>query len=366
MTILYFGPIDWDFIKQRPQHIVESLSRSHEIHYIQPFGLRGLRLADTKRIIRRFRGLFRPSSAAGIPVRNLFFVPSRSRRYDALNATLLRRQLASLMTDQTVVWITTPSALIPRLLEDMPRRALIYEMMDDYGRIHAAHASEIEQVENYLLGKADLVIVTSDLLLEKAGRMRKGKRTVLIGNGVDYGFFDSGTLPKPRELDAMKTVAGYVGAIDHWMDFETVVYLADMMRHVEFVFVGPVRVAHAPKRPNIHYLGRQPYERIPQFCAHFDVCLIPFQTGGLADTVNPVKIYEYFSLGKPVVASRMKELEQFDDLVHLASGREEFREGLSAALGDKSAAAVRRRKEIARTNDWSIKVARVEKELLLL
>jgi glycosyltransferase involved in cell wall biosynthesis len=270
------------------------------------------------------------------------------------------------MTDQTVVWITTPSALIPRLLTDTPRRALIYEMMDDYGKIHASHAGDIGKVENHLVGEADLVIATSHILLEKAERQRKGKRTVLIGNGVDYGFFDSGPFPRPSELDNMGIVVGYVGAIDHWMDFETVEYLADMMRNVAFVFVGPVRVAHVPKRPNIHYLGRQPYERIPQFCAHFDVCLIPFQTGGLADTVNPVKIYEYFSLGKPVVASRMKELEQFDDLVHLASGREEFREGLSAALSDKSAAAVHRRKKIARMNDWSMKLAQVEEALLQL
>jgi glycosyltransferase involved in cell wall biosynthesis len=346
--------------------VVERLSRGHDIHYIQPFGLRGLRLADTKRIIRRFLGLFRPSTASGIPVRNLFFVPSRGRRYDALNATLLRRQLAPMMTDQTVVWITTPSALIPRLLADMPRKALIYEMMDDYGRIHAAHAGEIERVENHLLGEADLVIVTSDLLLEKAERMRQGKRTVLIGNGVDYGFFDSGALPRPPELGTMGTVAGYIGAIDHWMDFETVAYVADLMRHVEFVFVGPVRIPNFPRRPNIHYLGRQPYERIPQFCAHFDVCLIPFLTGALADTVNPVKIYEYFSLGKPVVASRMKELEQFGDLVYLASGPEEFRDGLRAAFSEKSDATVDRRKEIAKKNDWSMKVAQVEKELLQL
>jgi len=363
MTILYFGPIDWDFIKQRPQHIVERLSRTHDIRYIQPFGLRGLRLSDTKRIIRRFLGLVRPSPAAAVPVRSLFFVPSMSRHYDALNATLLRRQLGPMMTDQTVVWITTPSALIPRLLANMPRKALIYEMMDDYSEIHAAHAEGIARVEDHLLSKADLVIVTSHLLYEKAVKVRNERNTILVGNGVDFSFFASGAFSLPSELKGMQKVAGYVGSVDHWMDFETIEYLADMLKHIEFVFVGPIRVNRFPRRPNIHYLGKQPYERIPQFCSHFDICLIPFRTGALADTVNPVKIYEYFSLGKPVVASRMKELEPFNDLLYLASGREEFEECINMAFREKSPDAENRRKEIARMNDWSMKVARIE-ELL--
>ncbi len=363
MNILYFGPIDWDFIKQRPQHIVERLSRVHDIHYIQPFGLRGLRPSDTKRIIRRFLGLVRPSPPSDLSVRSLFFVPLMGYHYDTLNASLLRKQLAPMMTNQSVVWITTPSGLIPRLLADMPRRALIYEMMDDYGTIHAAHAEGIEKIEHYLLGEADVVIVTSRLLFEKAQRIRSGKTTLLVGNGVDYGFFDAGPFSRPREIADMENIAGYIGAIDHWMDFAMVEYLADMMRHIEFVFVGPVRASHVPKRSNIHYLGKQPYERVPQFCAHFEVCLIPFRTGELADTVNPVKIYEYFSLGKPVVASKMKELEPFSNLLYLASGREEFRECISRAFREKSHDTSGQRKEVAKMNDWSMKVAQIEKAL---
>ena len=54
----------------------------------------------------------------------------------------------------------------------------------------------------------------------------------------------------------------------------------------------------------------------------FDVCLIPSRPGGL--TADPVKLYEYFSLGKPVVATATRELSRFGDLLYLAGGPEIF------------------------------------------
>ncbi len=46
------------------------------------------------------------------------------------------------------------------------------------------------------------------------------------------------------------------------------------------------------------YVARQ---RVPALVAGFDVCLAPFLTGAVADSVSPLKLYEYLALGKPVV-----------------------------------------------------------------
>lgn len=36
MNILYFSPINWDYLKQRPQYIAEELSKYHSVCFVEP------------------------------------------------------------------------------------------------------------------------------------------------------------------------------------------------------------------------------------------------------------------------------------------------------------------------------------------
>ena len=61
---------------------------------------------------------------------------------------------------------------------------------------------------------------------------------------------------------------------------------------------------------------------------HFDVCIIPFKRNAITDAVDPVKLYEYLSVGKPVVATTLKEIEIYRDVITLADGVAEFEAGI--------------------------------------
>ena len=56
--------------------------------------------------------------------------------------------------------------------------------------------------------------------------------------------------------------------------------------------------------------GSKTYEAIPPCIDLFDVALIPFKISDLSDATDPIKLYEYFALGKPVVASRTAAIGQ--------------------------------------------------------
>ena len=65
----------------------------------------------------------------------------------------------------------------------------------------------------------------------------------------------------------------------------------------------------------MHLEPRRPYAEMPAYVRDFDVGMIPFRVDPMTRAVDPVKIYEYFSLGKPVVARPLPELSRFGDLV---------------------------------------------------
>jgi glycosyltransferase involved in cell wall biosynthesis len=364
MKILYFAPIDWDFIRQRPQHLSQRLAEHHDFFYIQPLGLRNLKLSDLRRVVKRLLGLFkRQDPKECLKIKNLIFIPIINRYIQPINLHILRKQIGSLTNEETLIWITSPLKIIPDLLSGINFRALVYEMMDDYAKIHPSIEKDITEIETWLINKADLIITTSSALFDKSKRINKNKAAILIGNGVDYEFFNKTSFQKPIELKDMGKIVGYVGTIDKWMDFEAIRFLADTRKDLDFVFVGPFKTPGLPVRRNIHFLGQRNYDTVPHYCNFFDVCLIPFKAGEFADSVNPVKLYEYFALGKPVVAYRMKELIPLNDLLYLAEDKVDFLKKLEFALDETDIEIRLKRKDFAKMNDWSVKAGLLEDAL---
>jgi glycosyltransferase involved in cell wall biosynthesis len=367
LKILYFSLIDWDFIYQRPQHLAERLSSKNDFTYVQPFGLRNLRFSDFHRVFRRFQSLFkRLDVKRGLHIKDFFFIPIIAPSITKINPFLLRYQMNSHVDSETIIWVTYPSPLMPGILEGMKYGALVYEMMDDYPKVHPRSEEDIRRVEAWFVDKAALVITTSEALAEKAERIKKGVRIRVIGNGVDYDFFNNGPKVRPLEFKGLEKIIGYVGTISEWIDFELVDYLAENRPDLNFIFVGPIRAKRLPLKKNIRFIDTIDYEKVPAYCNGFDVCLIPFQRGEFADAVNPVKLFEYLALGKPVVSSYMRELERYKDVIYLAGDKEDFLTNVEIALDEKDDRIRELRRDIARRNDWTMISEVVDRELLKL
>ena len=82
-------------------------------------------------------------------------------------------------------------------------------------------------------------------------------------------------------------------------------------RHWQVVMVGPVvkiDPASLPQRPNLHWLGQQPYELLPQLVAGWVVCLMPFALNESTRFISPTKTLEYMAAGKPVVSTPIHDV----------------------------------------------------------
>jgi hypothetical protein len=114
---------------------------------------------------------------------------------------------------------------------------------------------------------------------------------------------------------------------------------------------------------NVHLPGRRPYEEMPSYLYHFDVCIIPFKKNKVTEAADPVKLYEFLSSGKPIVARDLNEIRQYEDLLYLFDTEEGFVQSIEKALNEKDARIREKRRHTAASNTWEDRIERIDREI---
>jgi glycosyltransferase involved in cell wall biosynthesis len=209
-------------------------------------------------------------------------------------------------------------------------------------------APQIVAAEERVFGEADRIVFSSETLLRRHERW-SGK-AVLVRNGVDAARFAAETPPG----DSARVV-GYVGAIEEWFDIAAVLEAAAANPDLQFVLAGRIEnpaAAQLSRLPNVRMPGEVAYGEVPALMRQFRVGLIPFKVNDLTRAADPIKMYEYFACGLPVVSAPLPEVEPYGDLVYLASGPAEFAAAVRDACREDDARLRERRIAVARGAGW--------------
>ena len=238
---------------------------------------------------------------------------------------------------------------------------LIYRMSDDYLQFEDV-PSNMEKAEAEIIELADTVFVTSHKLYEKV-RASAGDKVLYLPNGVDLAHFDIPTPAEPMDIAAIPHPRVlYVGMIQEWFDLNLIIHAAKSLPEFSFILVGPhTNIEQAMLVPNIHVLGMRPYAQLPPYLYHCDVGVIPFLKTPLTDSTNPVKIFEYFASGLPVVSTNMYEVEQLHSPALITKTPGEFVDALKEArdYGRGHAEYL----QFGRANSWQARYARIKERL---
>jgi len=288
------------------------------------------------------------------------------RFLDVINATLYRvvleeNVLSTIRSgEKSVAVVDNP--LWGRILRKGDFSHIVYDCIDEVG-VYAGRSSIDRALHNekLLVNLSDSIFVTAQSLEEHVRTLDSQKSIRRIPNGVDYQWFveQAEKSPVPEDFAMTKRpIVGYVGTLYEWIDFDLVREVAAKLSDVSFVFIGPVdrpdRINVLSSLPNMNWLGKKPYNDIPAYVQAFDVCTIPFCEGGIAESTNPIKLFEYFALGKPVVTTTMNEVKPFtvNKLSYMGKGVDEYVAAIREALADQSEERRLARKEVARRHSW--------------
>jgi len=355
--VIYFSPIPWRGLHQRPQHTALFLAASRRVLFVEPRTLHaGAPPADEENLAFLSLPVI-PTNARRPALRRLARLgaarPPLRRAVEARQVRLLADRAAALGLERPLLLFGHPEFHLLRRC--FPSAPIAYDHMDDVLRFGDPPARLRRALER-LAREARLVSATSRKLAEQMESLGV-KEPLLVGNGVEWERFAGKDTPpaEPEGLaDLPRPRAVYVGSVAEWFDLELLFALAERLPTVAFPVIGPVRPALSSRLrgapANLRCFGARPYEEVPAWLAHCQAALIPFRRTPLTEAVDPVKVYEYLAAGLPVVSTPFSpELRDLAGPVTLADDASGFAEALERLLAtprapdeQRAAAAPRR------------------------
>jgi len=357
--LINFGVIDWNFRYQRPQHLASNLAKlNHRVFYINPdFSPCGFRKNNIPFNIKKIdKNIYSVNLCAS---RNIFI------HHDPISLNHREIIIKSFKKFLEVTKIINPIIKIDHPfwanIIDQTSIPIMYDCMDSHHSF-ADHSVDIEKLENKLFLKSTTTLVTSDYLKQYA-KKNQAKNIHLITNACEYSHFHTSInkLNIPTDIKNIPhPIAGYFGAIAEWFDTEIIESIASNNPKISIVLIGEIinqKVTDLSKKyKNLYLLGEKPYDILPNYLSQFDSCLIPFKLTNLIKATHPVKIYEYFASGKPVVSTKIPEILKFNNLIYFANNNN-FSIKLKKSLKEKNNSNQRNRQLVSKDNTWQKQTA---------
>ena len=310
-ALVYNCHIDWDWIKQRPQFLAENLTEYYDVyvHYRKQYK-RGNLHKKEKALINQQQVMLQPFRT----------LPALSNKYWALtslNLKIQKRKLYKLLqrTKAQKLWLTYPSQIYE--VPEKYRGMVIYDCMDDQLQLGCPRAwkSRIVEAERKMVNRSDIILASSNhlvsLLCERYPDNRKKIR--LVRNACTEEFAESEPVRLPEKKGTV--IAGYVGTIASWFDFQSVIESLKLFPNLQYNLIGPIGCSSPPRHDRIHYLGIVPHNRLRNYVEDFDFLVMPFIQNEIVEAVDPVKLYEYISFGRNIICTNYPEVCYFQGFV---------------------------------------------------
>ena len=330
-TLICFSHLRWDFVFQRPQHLMTRFAASRRVIYWEEPVAAPLEQSASLDL--------KVCAKSGVII-------ATPRLPDTLQGADRAKALSRLLDDMVAAdrivrpirWYYTPMMLgFSRHIE---AAAVVYDCMDELSNFKFA-PPELRDLERELMAEADVVFTGGFSLYE--AKQHQHANIHPFPSSVDRPHFaaardrapdqdpeDQAALPRPR--------LGFYGVVDERMDLQLLAHVADARPDWTLCIVGPVvkiDPADLPNRPNIRYLGGKAYADLPAYLAGWDVALMPFAINDSTKFISPTKTPEYLAGGRPVVSTPITDvIRHYGDLegVKVASTPDEFVRCCEAAL----------------------------------
>jgi UDP-galactopyranose mutase len=344
--LLCFSQLRWDFVYQRPQHLMTRAARDRRVWYVEePVFEDG----PPRLVVEPGDAgvhVLRPVLPHGLDL------PSR----DAAIKGLIAAHAEACEIVAPILWFYTPMAL-PWVWSIEPA-AVVYDCMDELSAFRGA-PPELREREEDLLDRAGVVFTGGHSIFEAKRSRHPNVHEFPSAVDIEHFARARGALDEPADQASLPSPRiGWFGVIDERTDVELLGAIADLRPHWSFVLVGPtVKIDRAtiPVRPNLHLLGMRGYEQLPAYIAGWDVAMMPFARNESTRYISPTKTPEYLAAGRPVVSTSIRDvIEPYErlGLVRIADEPADFVAAIEDALADDRDALLRRADAFLAGRTW--------------
>ena len=330
--LVCFAHLHWDFVWQRPQHLLSRFAQHGRVFYIEePFYHADNLIEPHMEVKERQNGV--QVLVVHLPAR----LHSKEAAADATQEQVLQQFFADNALENYVFWYYTPMALGKS--RSFSPALTVYDCMDELAQFKGA-PPELRQREQELFQKADLVFTGGQRLYEAKREQHADAHP--FPSSIDKAHFGQARDPKLTEPADQASIAhprvGFFGVVDERLDIELLGKLASNHPQWQFVIIGPVvkiDPATLPQNANIHYLGGKSYQELPAYLRGWDVATLLFARNESTEFISPTKTPEYLAAGRPVVSTSIRDVVRPYgelNLVQIADDPQEFGAAIAMAL----------------------------------
>jgi glycosyltransferase involved in cell wall biosynthesis len=383
-NIVTLSTQDWGDLWTRKQRFMQQFANQgnkvlyvetqfHYLTYLKQFKIHWRRIYLFLLGPRRINeNLFLYTPPLLLPAFQIF--PSLARINNFLMGICLKRVMARLGMSEPILWMY--SHYNQPLIKKLESKKALYECVDEFSGAKGLIKPEtVRKQERATLTSVDAAIVTAPAL--KNSKEIFNRNIYVVSNAANVAHFasvsassfsepdDLHSLPRPRLI--------FIGGIAYWIDLNLVRYLATSRPDWQILMVGPVmantEILHGLS--NVHFLGRKPYDLLPNYLSHSDIALNPYKIDSVAENCSPLKLYEYMAAGIPIVSTDMPEARQFPELIKIAATPEQYISQISDFLSMDRASRERycdQARREARNHTWESRFLQADKiaqEMLL-
>ncbi|MDR0577573.1 MAG: glycosyltransferase [Candidatus Accumulibacter sp.] len=265
-----------------------------------------------------------------------------------------------------VFFVTTPDFEFISLLRRFRQSPIIYNVHDRY-----LDSSNHWIPEHFsLLNISDAVLCTSTFLLEEHKSFVSEDKIHYFPPGVNFEIF-ANKVDADNELNqepARRNITiGCVGSFGTQIDWELLNYISDKSDY-KFLFVGIIvnsikedeQFNIFKSRRSVDFIGKMDHEEIPSVMSRFDLCILPYKRSEFSKGINPLKLLEYFAMGKPVVSAPIPSIamdEELCGLVSIAETGDDWLKSLEAEFSENNHCKIRQRISYAKRYDYPERVS---------
>jgi len=299
-VLLCLSHLRWDFVFQRPQHLLTRAARNRDVLlFEEPVFAPDIAPRLETRVTPEGVTIAVPHLPAGLDPDGV--AETQRRLLDGLLAPFHGRRL--------IAWFYTPMAL--EFAAHLRPAVTVYDCMDELSLFRGAPPRLVEH-ERDLLERADLVFTGGRSLYE--AKRDRHPRAFCFPSSIDATHFRAARLPQPDPEDQAAIPApriGFFGVVDERMDMELLGALAEARPDWSFVMIGPVvkiDPATLPRLPNIHWLGGRTYAALPSYLAGWTLGFMPFARNESTRFISPTKTPEFLAAGLPLVSTPITDV----------------------------------------------------------
>jgi teichuronic acid biosynthesis glycosyltransferase TuaH len=347
--MLYLMFVDWRWMKQRPHILAEGLIQDHQLLVLYPIFFESHKLVRNQSPVRRWPFLYIPGQSGSL-----------LRTFDIAVQRLMLNVVAWWFKPE-VIWVSHPY-LGQYLPETFWQKAVIYDCMDLFSAFNDQPDPMLERAEQQLVQRSKAVLCSSQHLLERLQPLASPNRLHLVRNGFQTAWLEHLQTIDQGQLEPDGLQIAYIGAVAAWFDTASLAYALEHLPEAKLHLIGLLE--QHPDLPAVKVVvhGLIEHDHLFEFAQQFDVFVMPFMVNDLILGVDPIKLYEYLCLNKPVISVFYPEVARFEEFIYFYRSPQELLVLLRQASNGQLAPKATRGKVRAflEANTWTARLEQIQ------